>query len=902
MEPITDELNLAAYGKRYAICGCSRFLFNVQSTYYGLKSIYALVPSFPLISGVMLTKIKMVLINQIWKQETFHRTMTTMVQLTMMTTRMNQILLLRIMDSSGSLPAQKMKKMIMKLSNLKMMRKMSHFQLKVKQVSRNPLRMIVISALQVDTCRSCEMPSEAHIHSYIHRQGALSVSVKKLVILLPGEGQGKIWMWHRCLMCPRVNGSPPSTRRVVMSDAAWGLSFGKFLELSVSDHSAANIVASCGHSLHRDCLRFYGFGRMVACFRYAPINVYSVYLPPSKVDHNYNRQEWLQNEANEVVEMAGHLFAEVSNALCNIADQKTGSRGLVTELERLLIKEKAELEESLQKSLNREAMKGQPIIDILAINRLRRQLIFNIYLWDQRLVYAASSDNESCNEKISSRFLSACQFSKAENLFETLDSAWTGKNRPRNIAGKESNILSCNAVLDNSSMGDAAMKRAELEDQPEEDRGTLETTQLEQDENVELCPTWVRVPFLELYNSINTNSLKMAPDLDNSAQHLSLMSIPNLDRLGQYDPVYLSVLRELPRLGGGRFFLPVGVDGIVVPVYDDEPTSVISYALASPDYHSQLSGETERLEDGAGSMHPDEAASESFRSGGVGSLHTTVSFSDDGLLGKVKYNVTCYYSKSFEALRRISCPTEPDFIRSLSRCKKREPQGAKSNVFFAKSLDDRFIVKQITKTELGSFLKFAPEYFKHLSESIDCEKPTCLAKILGIYQVSSKHLNGGKDVRMDILVMENLMFGRKLARIYNLKGSTRSRYNADPSGSNKVLLDQNLIEEMPTSPIFMGNKAKRLLERAVWNDTSFLASIDVMNYSLLVGVDEEKLELVVGIIGYFRQYTWDKHLETWLKVFFGGSKNSTPTVISPKEYKKRFRKAMSVYFPMVPDQ
>jgi hypothetical protein len=28
---------------------------------------------------------------------------------------------------------------------------------------------------------------------------------------------------------------------------------------------------------------------------------------------------------------------------------------------------------------------------------------------------------------------------------------------------------------------------------------------------------------------------------------------------------------------------------------------------------------------------------------------------------------------------------------------------------------------------------------------------------------------------------------------------------------------------MPTSPIFVGNKSKRLLERAVWNDTSFLA-------------------------------------------------------------------------------
>lgn len=76
---------------------------------------------------------------------------------------------------------------------------------------------------------------------------------------------------------------------------------------------------------------------------------------------------------------------------------------------------------------------------------------------------------------------------------------------------------------------------------------------------------------------------------------------------------------------------------------------------------------------------------------------------------------------------------------------------------------------------------------------------------------------------MDLLVMENLLFGKTVNRLYDLKGSSRSRYNADSSGNNKVLLDQNLIESMPTSPIFVGNKAKRVLERSVWNDTSFLA-------------------------------------------------------------------------------
>lgn len=90
-------------------------------------------------------------------------------------------------------------------------------------------------------------------------------------------------------------------------------------------------------------------------------------------------------------------------------------------------------------------------------------------------------------------------------------------------------------------------------------------------------------------------------------------------------------------------------------------------------------------------------------------------------------------------------------------------------------------------------------------------------------KVSSKHLKGGKEFKMDVLVMENLLFKRNFTRLYDLKGSTRARYNPDTSGGNTVLLDQNLVEAMPTSPIFVGSKAKRLLERAVWNDTSFLA-------------------------------------------------------------------------------
>lgn len=84
-------------------------------------------------------------------------------------------------------------------------------------------------------------------------------------------------------------------------------------------------------------------------------------------------------------------------------------------------------------------------------------------------------------------------------------------------------------------------------------------------------------------------------------------------------------------------------------------------------------------------------------------------------------------------------------------------------------------------------------------------------------------VKGGKETKMDVIVMENLLFGRRISRLYDLKGSKRSRYNTDKSGTNQVLLDSNLLEALPTSPIFVGNKSKKLLERAVWNDTNFLS-------------------------------------------------------------------------------
>lgn len=59
----------------------------------------------------------------------------------------------------------------------------------------------------------------------------------------------------------------------------------------------------------------------------------------------------------------------------------------------------------------------------------------------------------------------------------------------------------------------------------------------------------------------------------------------------------------------------------------------------------------------------------------------------------------------------------------------------------------------------------------------------------------------------------------------------------------------------------MGDKSKALFNMSMCNDTLFLSIINVLDYSILVGIDEEKMELVVGIIDFMRQYDILKQME-----------------------------------------
>ena len=202
-------------------------------------------------------------------------------------------------------------------------------------------------------------------------------------------------------------------------------------------------------------------------------------------------------------------------------------------------------------------------------------------------------------------------------------------------------------------------------------------------------------------------------------------------------------------------------------------------------------------------------------------------------------NLSCkiFYSEQFDAFRK-ACGNDETFIQSLSRCVKWNSSGGKSGSNFLKTLDARYILKELSKSELESFVSIAPFYFKYISQSMFHTLTTAVAKIFGFYQIQIKNTITGKTFKMDFLIMENLFYNHNTTRIFDLKGSMRNRHVKQTGEENEVLLDENMIEYIYESPVFVKEHLKKLLRGSLFNDTSFLSAMDVMDYSLIIGIDD----------------------------------------------------------------
>lgn len=213
-----------------------------------------------------------------------------------------------------------------------------------------------------------------------------------------------------------------------------------------------------------------------------------------------------------------------------------------------------------------------------------------------------------------------------------------------------------------------------------------------------------------------------------------------------------------------------------------------------------------------------------------------------------------------------------------------------------------------------------------------------------------------------VAVMQNIFYGRKISKIFDLKGSLRGRFtrqatlnkekrskkkssqyrrsksdatsdsdsfssgdeddddslstssggmekddsdkkeNSDKGSPIPTLLDGDFLEFTSGRPLPLTDRAKAVFHMSILNDTLFLSIINVLDYSILVGIDEEKKELVVGIIDFMRQYDIMKQMERVGKSLPMVVGSEAPTIIQPPLYKARFTNAMERYFMTVPSK
>ena len=256
-----------------------------------------------------------------------------------------------------------------------------------------------------------------------------------------------------------------------------------------------------------------------------------------------------------------------------------------------------------------------------------------------------------------------------------------------------------------------------------------------------------------------------------------------------------------------------------VIVREDEPSSLIAFTLQSEHYRTKLeelrgqgsaaktrrndprtekpdlSGETANVEMGADKADQAEVETSLLRATGT---HLAYSFVDS----TARMQCKIFFAEQFDAVRR-KCGVADRIVESLSRCLKWDSKGGKTKSVFLKTLDDRLIVKSLSPVETQAFLKFAPAYFNIMAEALFHDLPTVIAKMLGFYQIVIKNPVTGTEIKWDVLVMENLFYDRSPTRIFDLKGSMRNRKIQSTGEQNEVLLDENMVEFIYESPIFV---------------------------------------------------------------------------------------------------
>eukprot|EP00934_Nitzschia_sp_Nitz4_P003840 Nitzschia sp. Nitz4//scaffold5_size260463//118602//124210//NITZ4_000980-RA/size260463-snap-gene-0.42-mRNA-1//-1//CDS//3329555334//3830//frame0 len=888
---------------------------------------------------------------------------------------------------------------------------------------------------------SCKKSVLDHSLSFVHNDGLVNITVDHMEEPLPPapmEGSRRsdvnkddnsdadevddppIATWTYCKNCSKV-----VTPLTYLSENTWKYSFGKFLESFFYNRQLVvnSPQSSCQCSTQAATTLYFGCGRLAARFTHESVLPFGVFVRKAlPIDTEFHRTEALR-ELELISRNSSVLFVKFDKHIEKVSREARALGGanrsdhlqtVLSELHRIS-SEVDHAAKTLQEkiaSVSEKCSKNDNSVVSDALLRFpwyaRRYLFMLTSTWNEKL--SAAGQAIVAMKKLA--------YERSDGLVgqnvpaivgdQNHDELQEGMRRLRQLHEVYSryNIADITTVLP-TFPGNNVKADIEYDDDFEDPDGNIDFA-----DGVDADVLASRRRFHQSNGQLDTSKgSTKSSSVRRNEDNRSVREIPNSAVSAKVTPggAVKSALTRFFNRGGresdpyvvdlgifseGRPRLEPGVNGIVVPVIDDQLCTVIAYSLSSKEYASQYQsfasaegelsepkvtldppGGAPSLEQNSQHSKPPAGASMNDKQGIERRMlvrnkshikHTFRDFDEKGQ-NLCKFVCTTYWATQFQAVRQaflspqgtkgpdgsMAYPSDLDveqaYIQSLSSTYSWAASGGKSGASFARTSDDRFVIKCISRTELQMFLESAPAYFEYLSKAFFHALPTVLCKIVGVYQIGYHNRVTGKRSMEQVTVMHNIFYNKKISRIFDLKGSLRGRFastmqrskgdshietptNSEVSSQRRVgselgsdgrshsevddkddslgaskkesgtLLDGDFLEFTAGRPMPMNDRAKAVFHMSILNDTLFLSIINVLDYSILVGIDEDRMELVVGIIDFMRQYDILKQMERVGKSLPMVVGSEAPTIIQPPLYKARFTNAMERYFMTVPSK
>lgn len=204
---------------------------------------------------------------------------------------------------------------------------------------------------------------------------------------------------------------------------------------------------------------------------------------------------------------------------------------------------------------------------------------------------------------------------------------------------------------------------------------------------------------------------------------------------------------------------------------------------------------------------------------------------------KYDFKFKDYCPEVFRDLRNLFGLDPADYLVSITGKYILSELGSpgKSGSFFYYSRDYRFIIKTIHHSEHKQLRRILKDYHSHVKENPN----TLISQFYGLHRVKMPLMNGSKKVHF--IVMNNLFPPHRDIHLkYDIKGSTWGR-KTEIMGkdlSQLTLKDLNWLERK--DKIKFGPEKRKLFCQQLESDVKLLKKINVMDYSLLLGVHDVK--------------------------------------------------------------